>query len=183
MQMITFASLNSRELLKNISIPLFLIIFCFHSLGVFAQNGNAPAWMEHLVPAEITNENYLESQLVLDPNSIAVLHITMDPGDYLKLITNTSSNTYLQADMTFESPNVPMQTLTQVGIRLRGAAARGSAKKSFKISFREFGHDARAFYSLRKLNLNCDFQDPHLMRAKVCTDLFRLMGVPAARVA
>lgn len=169
--------------MKNLSLFLYLATFCFHSYIANAQNSDAPAWLEHLVPAEITHEDYLESQLVLDPNSIAVLRITMDPDDYWKLINNTSSDTYLQADMTFENPNMPMQTITQVGIRLRGAAARGSAKKSFKISFREFGYDEREFYSLRKLNLNCDFQDPHLMRAKVCTDLFRSMGVPAARVA
>ena len=167
---------------RNIYSGLLLGIL----FGIFnssmAQTNEAPLWMEHIVRAEITDTGYTESQKVLDPYSISTVRITMDPSDYIKLINNTNSNEYLLADMTFESPNILLQSIEQVGIRLRGAAARGSRKKSFKISFRAFGHDDREFFSLRKLNLNSDFQDPHLMRAKTCTDLFRLMGVDAARV-
>ena len=147
-----------------------------------SQTNDAPAWMDHMVREEITDQDYIKSRQVLDPFSIATVRITMDPADYNRLLKNTGSNEYLLADMTFESPNIPLQIIEQVGIRLRGAAARGARKKSFKISFRAFGHDSREFFSLHKLNLNCDFQDPHLMRAKTCTDLFRLMGVDAARV-
>ena len=142
----------------------------------------APAWMKQIVADEITDPGYIESQKVLDPYSISTVRITMAPGDYIRLINNKNSNEYLLADMTYESPNIPLQKIQQVGIRLRGAAARNSHKKSFKISFRAFGYDDREFFGLRKLNLNCDFQDIHLMRAKTCTDLFRHMGVPAARV-
>jgi len=153
----------------------------YHPLN--AQSAEAPVWMNYLQAGEISDEKYLESEQVFDPNGIATIRLEMDPSDYQQLISNTSSEIYLQANMSFESPGIPLQYLDQVGIRLRGAAARNSAKKSFKISFEEFGHDLREFYGLQKLNLNCDFQDPHLMRAKICTDLFRRMGVPAARVS
>ena len=159
---------------------LILIIIVLYIGDSPAQK--APAWMEHIVPQEITDPGYIESRKILDPYSISTVRITMDPGDYSKLLTNVSSNEYLQADMSYESPTIPLQRVEQVGIRLRGAVARNARKKSFKISFRAFGYDNREFYGLRKLNLNCDFQDIHLMRAKTCTDLFRLMGVPAARV-
>lgn len=159
---------------------LFVLFGICSSSFIFAQE--EPLWLQHIIREEITDPDYLESQKVLDPYSIATVRISMDANDYKSLIINTSSNEYLLADMTFESPNIPLQKIEQVGIRLRGAVARGARKKSFKISFREFGHDDREFYSLRKLNLNCDFQDIHLMRAKTCTDLFRLMGVDAARV-
>ena len=60
-----------------------------------AQTTDPPAWMEHIVRDEITKDSYQESQLILDPYTISTVHITMDPGDYSKLITNTGSNTYL----------------------------------------------------------------------------------------
>lgn len=168
--------------MRNIFVCVLLGMSHFFFPPLFAQSSDPPTWMKYLVAEEITDEGYLESQKVLDAYSISTIRVSMDPGDYEDLINNTGSDEYLQADMSYESPEVPLQILENVGIRLRGAAARGSAKKSFKISFQEFGNDDREFYSLQKLNLNCDFQDPHLMRAKLCTDLFRLMGVDAARV-
>ncbi|RPH98797.1 MAG: hypothetical protein EHM72_12510, partial [Calditrichaeota bacterium] len=157
-----------------------LIIYITFAAKLQAQE--PPAWLDAMIADEITDPGYLDSQKILDPYSISIIRITMDPNDYIRLINNISSNEYLPADMTYESPNIPLQRIEQVGIRLRGAVARSSHKKSFKISFRAFGHDDREFYGLRKLDLNCDFQDIHLMRAKTCTDLFRQMGVPAARV-
>jgi len=148
--------------------------------GLLAQD--APAWMEYMVREEITDKDYIKAQKILDSKSISTIHITMSDADYELLINEINNEEYLMADMTYESPLIPLDTIEQVGIRLRGAAARHSAKKSFKISFRAFDYDDRDFHDLRKLNLNCDFQDIHLMRAKVCTDLFRLMGVDAARV-
>ncbi len=171
------------KLHKNpIGLVLLLAILFLPFVHSIAQSTNAPDWMSYVVRDEITKNAYLESQKVLDPYSISTVYITMDPNDYSQLILDTGNEAYFEANMTYESPTIPLQNIEQVGIRLRGAAARGSLKKSFKISFRSFGHDDREFFRLRKLNLNCDFQDPHLMRAKTCTDLFRLMGVDAARV-
>ena len=158
------------------------LIIIYMTCAAVLHAREAPEWMEHVVADEITDPGYIESQKVLDPYSISTVRITMDQDDYRRLINNKNSNEYLLADMTFESPTIPLQNIEQVGIRLRGAVARNSRKKSFKISFRAFGHENREIYGLRKLNLNCDFQDIHLMRAKTCTDLFRKMGVPAARV-
>lgn len=167
---------------KRTVCTLLLQVFLFLTISsAIAQSASIPAWMEHVKRAQITKKSYLESQQIFDPYSISTVRITMNPSDYTRLINDVNSDVYLQADMTYESPGIPLQTIEQVGIRIRGAASRGTAKKSFKIAFDAFGHDDREFYSLQKMNLNCDFQDPLLMRAKTCTDLFRLMGVEAAR--
>lgn len=169
--------------LKKIKYAWFISAFLIITVNTsIAQQTDPPVWMTHFAQGEIYDTGYVKSQLVLDPSCISTVRITMSDVDYYNLINNTSSEVYLLADMTFENQNIPLQSIDQVGIRLRGAAARGSAKKSFKISFRKFGNDLRDFYGLRRLNLNCDFQDPHLMRAKACTELFRYMGIPAARV-
>ncbi|MBN1559891.1 CotH kinase family protein, partial [candidate division KSB1 bacterium] len=167
-------------LYKHLFSFFIILLAAWRPFPALAQD--APAWLRHIIAGEITDPGYVESQKILDPYTISTVRITMAPDDYEFLINNTGNNEYLPAEMSYESPTIPLQTIEQVGIRLRGAVARGVRKKSFKISFQEFGFDDREFYSLRKLNLNCDFQDPHLMRAKTCTDLFRLMGVPAARV-
>jgi len=163
---------------KNIVNIIYIVLLLVLNL----RAENSPAWMEYIIRDEITDSDYINAQMILDPLTISTICITMSDSDYDLLINQISNNTYLLADMTYESPTIPLQNIEEVGIRLRGAAARHTNKKSFKISFRAFGHDDREFYSLRKINLNCDFQDPHLMRAKTCTDLFRLMGVDAARV-
>ncbi|MDA3821664.1 MAG: CotH kinase family protein, partial [Bacteroidales bacterium] len=169
--------------LKSIKYACLLSAFLIVTVNTsIAQQTDPPVWMEHFAQGEIYDTGYVKSQLVLDPACISTVRITMAAEDYSYWINNTDNYVYLLADMTFENQNIPLKSIDQVGIRLRGAAARGSAKKSFKISFREFGNDLRDFHGLRKLNLNCDFQDPHLMRAKTCTDLFRYMGIPAARV-
>jgi spore coat protein CotH len=171
-----------RSTTGNFYSCFIVVIFLMLFSNSFLQAADPPAWLEHVAAKEITKKSFIESQIVLDPLSISTIRLEMSASDYNSLITNTGSNSYLLATMTYESPTIPLQTIEQVGVRLRGAVARGSHKKSFKISFRAFGHDDREFYSLRKLNLNCDFQDVHLMRAKTSTDLFRKMGVPAARV-
>jgi spore coat protein CotH len=140
-----------------------------------------PAWMNFISPKIIKTPDFIKSEKIFNDTTIATVHITMSQTDYDRLLTNTTSDEYLFAKMTYSSALIPGETVDSVGIRLRGAAVRNSNKKAFKISFREFGHDDREFHGMRKLNLNSDFQDPNLMRSKISTDLFTRMGVPAAR--
>lgn len=44
-------------------------------------------------------------------------------------MSDVESNVYLNANMTYESPAIPQQTIENVGIRLRGAAAKKVSKK------------------------------------------------------
>jgi spore coat protein CotH len=70
-------------------------------------------------------------------------------------------------------------TVSNVGLRLRGNTSRVSAKKSFKISFNTF--ENKSFYGLDKLNLNGEHNDPSIARSKICWDLCRDFEVPGAR--
>ena len=135
-------------------IIIALVMLIFNIAALYSQT--APEWLDYIIRDEITDPNYIESQKILDPYTISTVRITMDQSDYTFLMTRTGNNEYLLANMTYESPTIPLTTIEQVGIRLRGAVARGVRKKSFKISFLAFGHDDREFHGLRKLNLNCD---------------------------
>ncbi len=173
--------MNIQKYNIKISIGFSLIaVLCF-TINLFAQT-TAPSWLSKYSSTIYETDDYLASQKIFDINSIATIKITMSAQDYISLIQNTSSDTYLLASMTYESATIPLQTIDSVGFRLRGAAVRNTKKKSFKISFRAFDFDDREFNGIRKINLNSDFQDPNLMRSKTCTELFRKMGVAAARV-
>lgn len=71
-------------------------------------------------------------------------------------------------------------SLTNVGFRLRGNTSRDARKKSFKISMNTFVA-GRKFYGLEKLNVNSEHNDPSIIRAKVCWDLFAASGVKGSR--
>ncbi len=75
--------------------------------------------------------------------------------------------------------NGKKDTLENIGFRLRGNTSRYSAKKSFKIDFTVFGEDR--FHNLKEMNLNGEHNDPSIIRAKLCFDMYRNAGIPCSR--
>lgn len=67
-------------------------------------------------------------------------------------------------------------------MRLRGNTSRDSKKKSFKILFDQFLNNYN-FHGVRNLNLNGEHNDPSIMRAKICWDIFQTIRTPAARAS
>lgn len=102
-----------------------------------------------------------------------------DTLDWILDPTNLSSNHHFRAMFIFDNGTV-RDTVENVGFRLRGNTSRTSAKKSFKVSFNTF-ESGRQYQGVEKLNLNGEHNDPSVSRAKVCWDLARDIGVPAAR--
>lgn len=74
-----------------------------------------------------------------------------------------------------------IDTIENVGFRLRGSTSRIAAKKSFKVSFNKFT-PGKKYQGVEKLNLNGEHADPSIMRSKLAWDILRSMGLPAARV-
>ena len=82
----------------------------------------------------------------------------------------------------------------QVGIRYKGNSTltgtynSGSSKYAFKLDFDEFEDtypaiENQRFYGFKQLNLGNNYNDNSFMREKVCADIFRNFGVPAARTS
>ena len=72
-----------------------------------------------------------------------------------------------------------------VGVHLKGAAGsfRGVADKpALTLSFGKFTPEQR-FHGLRKIHLNNSVQDPSFLTENICGELYRLAGIPAARVS
>ncbi len=73
-----------------------------------------------------------------------------------------------------------IDTVFEIGFRIRGNTSRSSAKKSFKVSFNTF-IQGREYYGLDKMNLNGEHNDPSIIRSKLSWDIFNAFDVPAPR--
>jgi hypothetical protein len=118
---------------------------------------------------------------VFPQNEVASIYITVDPDSLDWMISNLENEHEFPATFVYESQSL-IDTVSLVGLRLRGNTSLNAAKKSFKISFNTFdaGGD---WQNLEKLNLLATVNDPSLMRSKLSHDLFRKMGIAAARTS
>ncbi|HMJ65002.1 MAG TPA: CotH kinase family protein, partial [Candidatus Binatia bacterium] len=74
--------------------------------------------------------------------------------------------------------------LTNIGIHLKGTGSFRpiDQKPAFTVKFNK-SVEGQNFYGLTKISLNNAVQDPSYVSEILCTELFRNIGVPAARVA
>lgn len=92
---------------------------------------------------------------------------------------NSESDELFEATFIFTTDDI-VDTLNQVGFRLRGNTSRNAAKKSFKVDINAFV-PGRKFYGVQKINLNGQHNDPTSSRAKICADLADRIGIPSMR--
>lgn len=107
--------------------------------------------------------------------------LEQDSLDQMLLEENWYSNHEYPATFIFHASGL-QDTVFNVGFRLRGNSSREAFKKSFKVSFNTFSQGGE-WMGLEKLNLNGEHNDPSMMRSKLCWDMLRAAGLPAARTA
>jgi spore coat protein CotH len=110
----------------------------------------------------------------------SVLHevgLVLDPADWRALRENYRENDYYAANITLDG-----ETVTQVGIRSRGAGSRNREKPGLKVDFNKYvpGQELRGYKSLVLDNL---LQDPSLLRERMTFAVFEAMGMPAPQIA
>jgi len=119
--------------------------------------------------------------LTFPQDEVTTIRITINPDSFNVMMWTLENEHEFPATFIFES-NSLVDTVENVGFRLRGNTSLNAAKKSFKISFNTFnaGND---WQDLEKLNLLGTVNDPSLMRTKLAHDLFRKAGIAAARTS
>lgn len=122
-----------------------------------------------------------ESWKVYDDSEVAIVEITMDANDLQFMYNDPFSDSMHVASVHFKNRYID-EIIDSVGIRPRGNTSRTAKKKSFKLSFNTFITDGE-FYSLEKINLNGDSNDPTMIRSKLCWDLLKDIGMIASRAA
>lgn len=137
------------------------IVFLFFGTVVFSQPvfpPDEPIFVDTLVP---------RIDILIEQDSLDVIFNDV-----------TSYHEY-PATFIFQAGDIH-DTINQVGFRLRGNTSRHSPKKSYKVSFNTF-NPGRKYYGLEKLNINGEHNDPSVIRAKLCFDILKKVGIPASR--
>jgi hypothetical protein len=115
-------------------------------------------------------------------NEVATVYITMTSQDAQAMVTDSLYADYLfLATVIYESTSV-QDTLTNVGIQVRGNTSVSSAKKSFKLSFNTYV-PGRKFYGLEKMNLNGEHNDVSILRTRTSDEILREAGLPCSRTS
>ena len=145
----------------KIKTNLFFLLFIITAININSQND--------------------ESWKVYDDSQVAIVKITIDENYLQYMYDNPHSDSMHIAMMSFKNAYLN-EVVDSVGFRIRGASSRESFKKSFKLSFNTFveGGD---FYSLEKINMNGEHNDPSIIRSKLSWDFFNSIGMVSSRAS
>lgn len=130
-----------------------------------------------------TNEAFSQSSAdwVFDDSILSEVHIIIDEDSLAQILLPSNQNSNYEYSATFIfKKGIEIDTVQNIGFRLRGNTSRASHKKSFKVSFNSF-ESGRKYYGLEKMNLNGEHNDPSIIRSKVSWEVFEGIGLPAPR--
>ncbi len=122
-----------------------------------------------------------ESWKLYDDSQVAEIRITTAPEAVEFMYADPQSDSMHVASVHFSNAYIN-ETIDSVGLRIRGNTSRESEKKSFKLDFEHFV-DGREFYSVDKMNLNGEHNDPSIIRSKLAWDFMQQAGMKASRAA
>lgn len=118
-----------------------------------------------------------------DRTTVSKIEITL-PADSLAALLNPA-NAFAEhdypANMVF-THGTTVDTVLNIGFRLRGNTSRTADKKSFKVSINSFV-SGRRYQGVKDMNLNGEHNDPSISRARLCWELGAEIGLPVSRVA
>lgn len=138
-------------------LQLSTVLFLFSVCGVYSQN------------------------TLFDQSRVSSVYIQISADTLNWLMVNVSSDHYCQAKFMYDD-GTKIDTLQNVGFRLRGNTSRNSRKKSFKISFNEYV-SGRNYQGVKKINLNGEHNDPTLIREKLFYDIWQKAGLAERRTS
>ena len=117
------------------------------------------------------------------PDRVVTVRFLMTEEDWAYLQENASEESYVQADMWYDSELVPDIALRPKGnSSLSSTISSGSIKFGLKADLNFFNAE-RSLDGVRKLNFNNGFSDPTFMREILSYELFEQMGLPTPRVS
>lgn len=115
-------------------------------------------------------------------NEVPKVFITMNPQDFNTMVGDSlGSNFEFPASFIYNSSTL-VDTLSNIGIRLRGNTSLQSAKKSFKLDFNAYVPGLK-WQDLKSMNLNGEHNDVSIMRARTCHELLKMANCPVARAS
>ncbi len=121
-----------------------------------------------------------ENGFAFQDNTVARIDILLESDSLNAILAPGNEESFHEYPATFVYTSAALvDTVYNVGFRLRGNTSRNADKKSFKVAFNSF--ENKKFQGLEKMNLNGEHNDPSIIRSKLAWDIFRLMEVPGSR--
>ena len=113
---------------------------------------------------------------------VASVYVSMSAVDAQTMVTDSLYSDFPFLSSVIYSSSAIQDTLTNVGIHVRGNTSRDAAKKSFELSFNSYV-PGRKYRGLEKMKLNGEHNDVSILRSKVSSDLLIQCGLPSARTS
>jgi spore coat protein CotH len=112
-----------------------------------------------------------------DDNTVATYEFTIAPSDWDAMVANPDDNTWRRATLVWQG-----ETYSDVAVHPSGQNSRvpGNPKPSLHLSFEEFV-PSRHFHHLPSLKLDCQIDDPAMMRERLTYGVHRAFGLAAPR--
>ena len=132
------------------------------------------------IPNLLSQEVHPSDNEAFLQNEVASIYIDL-PSDQLQLLLVDSlySDHEFLASFRYQS-SVFLDTIHQVGFRVRGNTSRGAGKKSFSIDFNDF-IPGQKFKGLDNMNLVGNHNDPSQLRAWLSTQIIKSAGLTVSR--
>ncbi len=115
-------------------------------------------------------------------NEVASVYVTMSAIDAQKMVTDSVYSDFPFVASVIYSSIAVQDTLTNVGIHVRGNTSRDAAKKSFELSFNSYV-SGRKYRGLEKMKLNGEHNDVSILRSKTSYNLLTQCGLPSPRTS
>lgn len=120
-------------------------------------------------------------QSLFDDTKVASIYLALPADSLAEMYANPEDIITHKATFVFANGTIS-DTVTQVGVRIRGNTSRDADKKSFKIIFNEY-INGQTYQSEKKINLNGSHNDPTMIREKLFYDVWARAGGPKRRTA
>lgn len=160
-------------------LPIFVVQIRHNIMKKFLYRIAGFLFFSFIFYSGYSQANFPDDGPVFRDDMVPRIDIIINPDTLNWIYDNVESNIEFHADFVFTTDTL-IDSIPEIGFRLRGNTSRVSQKKSFKVSFNTF-HPGRHFYGLEKLNLNGEHNDPSVIRSKIAWDLYRDFGIPAPR--
>jgi spore coat protein H len=180
-------------------LAMIVSAFCMDRFQVAAQNDQVakvnrpPSWTDATHSKDAAGD-YL---VVFPDDRVQRIDIIISPSDYQTMESDLARLSMLSnVNPVYVPATVKFNNLTwyYVGVRYKGESTlympkmAGKHKYPFRLNFDKFEDrypeiKNQRFYGFKKLILSNNWYDPSFIRDKVCSDIFRDGGVPAARGA
>jgi len=116
---------------------------------------------------------------LFDGTRVHRVEIEIDTSDLSLIVGRADSTIIKPAVFTIHYEN-RINTVQNVGFRIKGNTSRFADKKSFRISFNAY-EKGKKYKTLEKLNLNAFWNDPTHLRSHLAIKLYELMDVAVGR--